>query len=160
MARSGGQLKQWATSAPLHIRKTAKRAQVFVQLVGYVIKNCRPAQDGTRRQGQGKILDRGMSPVYVGRYEVLERDIERYLVRRVKDIGGIAYKFVSPAHRGVADRLVVLPGGVVWFVEVKKVGGRMSTLQELFKRDMLALGQNYMTLWDMDDVDTFIKGVK
>ena len=42
-------------------------------------------------------------------------------MRRVKDIGGIAYKFVSPAHRGVADRLVVLPGGVVWFVEVKRV---------------------------------------
>jgi hypothetical protein len=82
------------------------------------------------------------------------------LVRRVKEIGGIAYKFTSPAHRGVADRLVVLPGGVVWFVEVKKVGGRMSTLQELFKRDMQKLGQNYMTLWDMDDVDTFIKGVK
>jgi hypothetical protein len=81
-------------------------------------------------------------------------------VRRVKEIGGIAYKFTSPAHRGVADRLVVLPGGVVWFVEVKKVGGRMSTLQELFKRDMQKLGQNYMTLWDMDDVDTFIKGVK
>ncbi len=81
-------------------------------------------------------------------------------MRRVKEIGGIAYKFTSPAHRGVADRLVVLPGGVVWFVEVKKVGGRMSTLQELFKRDMQKLGQNYMTLWDMDDVDTFIKGVK
>ena len=81
-------------------------------------------------------------------------------MRRVKEIGGIAYKFTSPAHRGVADRLVVLPGGVVWFVEVKKVGGRMSTLQELFKRDMLKLNQNYMTLWDMDDVDTFIKGVR
>lgn len=81
-------------------------------------------------------------------------------MRRVKDIGGIAYKFVSPSNRGVADRLVVLPGGVVWFVEVKRVGGRMSTLQELFKRDMLALGQNYMTLWDTQDVDTFIKGVK
>lgn len=81
-------------------------------------------------------------------------------MRRVKEIGGIAYKFTSPAHRGVADRLVVLPGGVVWFVEVKKVGGRMSTLQELFKRDMQKLGQNYMTLWDMDDVDTFIKGVR
>ena len=80
-------------------------------------------------------------------------------MRRVKEIGGIAYKFTSPAHRGVADRLVVLPGGVVWFVEVKKIGGRMTTLQELFKRDMLALGQNYMTLWDVEDVDTFIKGV-
>lgn len=89
----------------------------------------------------------------------MERDIERYLVRRVKDIGGIAYKFVSPSNRGVADRLVVLPGGVVWFVEVKKPGGRMSTLQQLFKRDVERLGHNHMVLWDMADVDTFINGV-
>ena len=89
----------------------------------------------------------------------MERDIERYLVRRVKDIGGIAYKFVSPSNRGVADRLVVLPGGVVWFVEVKKPGGRMSTLQQLFKRDVERLGHSHMVLWDKDDVDTFIKGV-
>ncbi len=106
------------------------------------------------------ILDRQTSRACAGRFTLLERDIERYLVKRVKELGGAAYKFVSPSNRGVADRLVVLPQGVVWFVEVKKVGGRMSTLQELFKRDMLKLGQNYMTLWDMDDVDTFIKGVK
>ena len=81
-------------------------------------------------------------------------------MRRVKEIGGIAYKFTSPSNRGVADRLVVLPCGVVWFVEVKRREGRLSTLQQLFKRDMLALGQNYMTIWDMDDVDTFIKGVR
>lgn len=90
----------------------------------------------------------------------MERDIERYLVRRVKEIGGIAYKFVSPSNRGVADRLVVLPAGVVWFVEVKRQGGRMSTLQQLFKRDVERLGHNHMTIWDMDDVDTFINGVK
>lgn len=89
----------------------------------------------------------------------MERDIERYLVRRVKDIGGIAYKFVSPSNRGVADRLVVLPDGVVWFVEVKRQGGRMSTLQQLFKRDVERLGHNHMVLWDMADVDTFINGV-
>ena len=48
----------------------------------------------------------------------------------------------------------------MWFVEVKRREGRLSTLQHLFKRDMLALGQNYLTIWDMDDVDKFIKGVK
>ena len=44
-----------------------------------------------------------------------ERDIEAYLRDRVKALGGIAYKFVSPGHAGVADRIVCMPGGVVWF---------------------------------------------
>jgi hypothetical protein len=130
------------------------------RLVGKLKRRLRPVPVGRARQGRAMILDRQTSRACAGRFTLLERDIERYLVRRVKGLGGVAYKFVSPSNRGVADRLVVLPQGVVWFVEVKKEGGRMSTLQELFKRDMLALGQNYMTLWDMDDVDTFIKGVK
>jgi Holliday junction resolvase len=50
---------------------------------------------------------------------MLERDIEKHLVRRVAEHGGVAYKFVSPGRVGVADRIVVLPGGVVWFVELK-----------------------------------------
>lgn len=48
-----------------------------------------------------------------------ESDIERRLVQGVKKLGGRAYKFVSPGNVGVPDRLVVLPGGVVLFVEVK-----------------------------------------
>jgi hypothetical protein len=54
---------------------------------------------------------------------LLERDIERYLVRRTIEHGGVAYKWVSPGRAGVADRIVLLPGGVVWFVELKTVKG-------------------------------------
>ena len=92
-----------------------------------------------------------------GRSKILERDIERYLVRRVKDIGGVAYKFVSPSNRGVADRLVVLPQGVVWFVEVKKEGGRLSTLQNIFIAEMQRLQQNVRVVWSKEDVDDLIK---
>ena len=87
----------------------------------------------------------------------MERDIERYLVKRVKDLGGVAYKFVSPAHRGVADRLVVLPGGRVWFVEVKAPGGRLSMLQKVFFDEMQALGQNVRIVWFKEDVDQLIE---
>lgn len=55
-----------------------------------------------------------------------ESDIERRLVQGVKKLGGRAYKFVSPGNVGVPDRLVVLPGGVVLFVEVKAPDGRLS----------------------------------
>jgi hypothetical protein len=85
----------------------------------------------------------------------LEKDIEAYLVKRVKALGGYAYKFVSPSNRGVADRLVVLPG-VVWFVEVKAEGGRLSPLQTLFIEQMKRLGQNVIVVWNKEDVDRWI----
>lgn len=88
--------------------------------------------------------------------QILESDIERHLVRRVKDAGGKAYKFVSPTNRGVADRLVVLPGGRVWFIEVKKIGGRLSPLQRFFAEEIKVLGCNYAIVWTKEDVDAFI----
>ena len=39
---------------------------------------------------------------------LLERDIERYLVRRAIEHGGKAYKWVSPGHVGVADRIQLM----------------------------------------------------
>jgi len=39
---------------------------------------------------------------------MLEKQIEAYLVERVKEAGGIAYKFTSPQRRSVPDRLVLL----------------------------------------------------
>ena len=101
------------------------------------------------------ILDEATSALDAESEQLVQQALEGLMKDRTTLV--IAHR-LSTLRR--ADRLVVLPGGVVWFVEVKKVGGRMSTLQELFKRDMLSLGQNYMTLWDMDDVDTFIKGVR
>lgn len=90
---------------------------------------------------------------------MLERQIEAHLVKRVKEIGGIAYKFVSPAHRGVADRIVVLPGGGVVFVELKTATGKLSPLQEVFARDMERLGQNYIVLKSREEIDAFITTV-
>ncbi len=87
---------------------------------------------------------------------MLEKDVERRLVKGVEALGGKAYKFVSPAHRGVADRLVVLPGGRVWFVEVKTDNGTLQQLQEMFKRDVQALGCNYACLYGAGDVDNWL----
>lgn len=87
---------------------------------------------------------------------MLEKQIEAHLVKRVKALGGEAYKFTSPAHRGVADRVVCLPNGSTWFVELKRDGGRLSALQEVFAKDMARLNQNYACLWSKEDVDRFI----
>ena len=90
---------------------------------------------------------------------MLERQIEAHLVKKVKELGGIAYKFVSPANRGVADRVVVLPGGGVVFVELKTATGKLSPLQEQFAQEMTRLGQNYIVLKSREEVDAFAKAV-
>jgi hypothetical protein len=87
---------------------------------------------------------------------LLERDIERHLVRRVAERGGVAYKWVSPGRVGVADRIVMLPGGRVWFVELKTVTGRLSPLQKVFAADMARMKMNYVVLKSKEEVDQWI----
>lgn len=83
----------------------------------------------------------------------LEKDIERYFVKSVQSLNGIAYKFNSLSNRGVSDRIVCLPNGETWFVELKKDGGKLSALQKIFAEDMRRLGQNYACLWNREQVD-------
>lgn len=58
-----------------------------------------------------------------------EKKIERRLVRMTSQMGGLALKFVSPGCDGVPDRLVLLPGGKVGFVELKAPGKKPRPLQ-------------------------------
>lgn len=69
-----------------------------------------------------------------------EKEIESYLVRRVREAGGRAYKFVSPGNGGVPDRLVCLPGGVIAFVELKAPGQKARPQQRLQIDRLRALG--------------------
>ena len=60
---------------------------------------------------------------------MLEKNIESALCRRVKFLGGICEKFVSPGRRSVPDRIVTLPGGAIIFIEVKGPGKKPTPLQ-------------------------------
>ncbi len=84
---------------------------------------------------------------------VRESEIEKYFVWTVQRMGGTAYKFKSPNHRGVADRIACLPDGSVHFVELKAPGGRPSPLQKLFAARMKELRQNYTILWSKTEID-------
>lgn len=85
-----------------------------------------------------------------------EAKIEAYLKEQVKKNGGIAFKFVSPSNRGVSDRIVMIPGGVTVYVEVKDGNKDLSPLQKLFRRDALALGQRHEVVRSKEDVNDFI----
>ena len=58
-----------------------------------------------------------------------EKAIEQKLALMVKKRGGICPKFVSPGFDGMPDRIVLLPGGHMAFVEVKAPGKKPRVLQ-------------------------------
>ena len=84
---------------------------------------------------------------------MLEKEVEDHFIWTVEMMGGAAYKFQSPSNRGVADRVVCLPDGSTWFVELKRPkGGRVSPHQKMFAERMVLLRQNYAVLWTIQQV--------
>lgn len=69
-----------------------------------------------------------------------EKTVESKLVKAVKAMGGLAPKFTSPGLDGVPDRLVLLPGGKIAFIELKALGENLRPLQVRRKRQLEALG--------------------
>ena len=70
---------------------------------------------------------------------MLERSVEAIFARRVRDLGGISYKF-APVCAGNPDRIVLMPGGAVFFVELKAPGGQLSPVQRLWHARAAELG--------------------
>jgi hypothetical protein len=69
-------------------------------------------------------------------------------------LGGRAWKFKSPNQRGVADRIVCLPNGETWFIELKRPkGGRLAPLQALFRDEVIKLQQRYALLINLQEID-------
>ena len=69
-----------------------------------------------------------------------EKTIEAKLVQTVRTKGGLAPKFTSPGFDGVPDRLVLLPGGKIAFIELKALGKTLRPLQVRRKWQLEALG--------------------
>lgn len=79
-----------------------------------------------------------------------EKYIEKQLKIKVKNMGGIAAKFVSPGLDGVPDRLVLLPNGKIAFIELKAPGKKARPLQV---RRMKQLKQLGFACYVVDHVD-------
>ena len=86
-----------------------------------------------------------------------ERDIEKRLVREVRKNGGEAYKWTSPGKDGVPDRIVVLPGGVLIFVELKADDGVLSPVQRIQIERLRKLGQRVEVVRGMRSLEEFLR---
>ena len=91
---------------------------------------------------------------------ILESNIEQRLRDRVRAIGGEAYKFESPGQAGVPDRIVVLPGGRVYFIETKRPkGGVVEKRQGIQHRKLRRLGADVRVISTHAAIDDFIEEV-
>ena len=79
-----------------------------------------------------------------------EKYIEQKLAAAVKNMGGMAPKFVSPGIDGMPDRIVLLPMGRIAFVECKATGKKMRPLQNKRKKQLEALG---FLVYCLDDIE-------
>jgi len=72
---------------------------------------------------------------------MLEESVEARLISLVTRRGGVCIKLSPKGYKGIPDRLVVLPGGRIMFVELKRPkGGVVSGLQSWWHDTLKRLG--------------------
>lgn len=88
---------------------------------------------------------------------ILEREVEAYLGRRVRQMGGKCVKFIPDQDNGMPDRIVMLPGsGLIW-VELKRCEDEDARkLQKMQHRKLRKLGQRVEVVRTKAEVDKLL----
>ena len=85
-----------------------------------------------------------------------EAQIEAWVTKKIRDMGGASYKWTSPGNPGVPDRIYLLPGGRIVFAELKTSEGVLSNAQRLQIRKIRELGFTCEVIHGKDEAEKFI----
>lgn len=88
-----------------------------------------------------------------------EKLIERKLREGVKARGGLAIKFFAPSFTGLPDRIVLMPGGKIHFVEVKTTGSGLSKRQKIVVGQLREFGFDVWIISDQELLDLFFNRI-
>lgn len=89
--------------------------------------------------------------------EVSEKAIEAYLVKRVKELGGVCLKYSNPNLVGYPDRVVLLPNGVTVWIELKSKGRDTTKIQKARIAQLESLGHTVAVVDSREGVDAVLK---
>jgi hypothetical protein len=89
---------------------------------------------------------------------VLESAVERHFIAAVRRIGGMTYK-IAPVDAGIPDRLVLLPGGRLFLVELKTETGRLRPIQRVWHERAAELGTHVVVLHGTAEVEEWVTEV-
>lgn len=91
--------------------------------------------------------------------KVIERDAESFLLQSVKTLGGLCFKLKFIGLMGAPDRLVLLPYGRFFFVELKQNTGKLEPSQEILFPRLLKRGFPVHVLYGVDAVKEFVANI-
>lgn len=90
----------------------------------------------------------------------VESEVEGYLRKLVERRGGVCIKFLPDYSRGFPDRILLLPGGKLTWVETKRPqGGRLSPAQKVQHVLLRRLGQRVEVVWTKEQADALVKNL-
>lgn len=97
-------------------------------------------------------------PSHTAELTRLESSLERLLYAKVRAIGGIPIKII-PTIKGTPDRLVLLPMGRIYLVELKTEKGRLDPAQRIWHERAAAIGCDTVVLRGAAEIVKWINGV-
>lgn len=89
---------------------------------------------------------------------MLEKQIERKLTEEVKKLNGICLKQTSLA--GIPDRLVLMPGGKMAFVELKAPGEKPRKLQQVRIKQLRKMGFMCFVVDGLEMISNVLDSIK
>lgn len=88
---------------------------------------------------------------------IRERDVEAYLTDQLKSkLGLVCVKFIPDNRNGMPDRMVLLNGGRVLWVELKTIGGVLSPIQKLRHEELRRAGHEVVCVWTKAQADELV----
>ena len=89
---------------------------------------------------------------------MLEKQIERKLTEEVKKLNGMCLKQTSLA--GIPDRLVLMPGGKMAFVELKAPGEMPRKLQQVRIKQLRKMGFMCFVVDGLEMISNVLDSIK
>jgi len=87
---------------------------------------------------------------------LLERDLERYFSDACKKRKLLTLKLNVRYARGWPDRIVILPGSQVLWVELKRPGGKTSALQDKLHKDLAQFAHTVHVIDSKEGIDNVL----
>lgn len=89
-------------------------------------------------------------------YRKSEKYLEGLLTKRTKYLGCLCLKYINGNETGFPDRLVLLPGGSLIWVELKSAGKKLRPIQEARKKQLESIGHEVYVVDSTKSLDTVI----
>lgn len=88
-----------------------------------------------------------------------EKTLEARLVREIEARGGMALKYTSQYHRGIPDRICLLPCAMLTFVELKSTGKKPTKLQEHAMQKLRGLNFDCIVVDSTEALEKYLEDV-